>query len=56
MRMAHLTRLMNEIDLLYRSEAQFHIPVRMTVAQLVIDHLRSFDIVEPPMPTYPEYV
>jgi hypothetical protein len=51
----NLTRLLNEIELLYRSEVQFGIPVRMTVAALVIDYLKSFDVVEPPMPTYPAY-
>lgn len=51
----NLTRLLNEIELLYRSEAQHGIPVRLTVAALIIDYLKSFDIVEPPIPTYPAY-
>ena len=48
----NLNRLLNEIDLLYRSG----IDARDTVAVLLIDYLYgTFDIVEPPIPTYPPY-
>lgn len=52
----NLQRLLNEIELLYRSEVQFGIPVKMTVAALVIDYLNAFDIIEPPMPQWKSYV
>ena len=51
-----LARLLNEIELLYRSEAQFGIPVKMTVAALVVDYLTGFDLQEPPMPQWKSYV
>lgn len=51
----NLTRLLNEIELLYRSEAQHGFPVRMTVAALVINYLQEFDMVEPPCPQWKSY-
>ena len=51
-----LNRLMNEIDVLYCNEARYGIPVRMTVAALIIDYFDSFGLPEPPIPTYPAYV
>lgn len=51
----NLTRLLNEIELLYRSQAQFDVPVKDTVATLVIHYLRGFDIVEPPIPEWQSY-
>lgn len=51
-----LTRLLIEIELLYRSEIRFGLPARRTVAQLVINYLDGlFDTREPPMPTYAPY-
>ena len=52
----NLTRLLNEIELLYRSQEQFKIPVKLTVAALVIDYLQAFDIVEPPCPQWKTYI
>lgn len=51
-----LTRLLNEIEILYRSQAQFGVSVKMTVAALVIDYLTGFDVVEPPCPQWKSYV
>ena len=52
-----LARLLNEIELLYRSEARYGYAVRDTVAVLVIDYLYStFIDNEPPIPAYPPYV
>lgn len=53
----NLSRLLNEIELLYRSEVRFGQLVRMVVADLVIDYLYStFAETEPPIPVYPAYV
>lgn len=51
----NLTRLLNEIEILYRSEAQFGGSVKMIVAALVVDYLTGFDLVEPPMPQWQTY-
>ena len=52
----NLSRLINEIEVLYRNEAQFG-SVRHTVEQLVIDYIYgTFGYDEPPMPVYPDYV
>ena len=52
----NLTRLINEIEVLYRSEARFGHSVRETVAALIIDYVYGTFDVEPPIPTYPAYV
>lgn len=53
----NLTRLINELEILYRSEARFGVPVRETVGALVIDYLYGLlGQDEPPIPTYPSYV
>lgn len=51
----NLTRLINELEILYRSEARFGVPVRETVGALVIDYFNTFLNEEPPIPTYPSY-
>jgi hypothetical protein len=51
-----LERLVNEIEVLGRSEARFGVSARMTIGALIADYLYgTFDIVEPPIPTYPAY-
>ncbi len=52
----NLQRLLNEIEVLYRSEARFGHSVKLTVAALVLDYVYStFDFTEPPIPMYPAY-
>ena len=47
----NLQRLLNEIDLLYRSG----IDARDTIAALIIDYFNSLGVPEPPMPVYGSY-
>jgi len=52
-----LERLVNEIELLGRSEARFGVSARVVIGTLIADYLYgTFDIVEPPIPSYPAYV
>lgn len=51
----NLNRLMNEIEILGRSESRFGISARMTIAALIIDYFDTLGVVEPLMPTYPAY-
>jgi hypothetical protein len=52
----NLSRLINEIETLYRSEARFGVPAKLTVGALIIDYVYGFDFTEPSIPTYPAYV
>ena len=51
-----LTRLLNEIELLYRCEARYGFSARKVVAQLVIDYIYdSWPTDEPPAPRWVKY-
>lgn len=51
-----LDRLLNELQVLYRCEARFHVPARIPAGELIIDHLyHTFGTEEPPIPVYADY-